>query len=269
MFRLSKAWEPRRQRQRANFLSIARSNAALAQPRPLLIPPQPNVPIPRAQLTPKRIFLPNGKVPKVGDVFVQTDLARTLRAIAATEKQNARRGRHAALMAARDYFYRGPIAKRIGDYMQTHGGLLAASDLAGWHATVGAPTKTNYRGYEIYKTGFWAQGPMMLETLNILEGYDLKKMGQNSPEYIHTVTEALKLGFADRDRFYGDPDFVKIPMQELLSKNYAAMRRTLIDQRQASLAQRPGDPVNMKPLLASASQISENAAPIPEIEKAN
>jgi gamma-glutamyltranspeptidase/glutathione hydrolase len=193
----------------------------------------------------KRVFLPNGAVPKVGDVFAQADLARTLRSIVSTEKRNARRGRHAALMAARDYFYKGPLGKRIGDYMQTHGGLLAAADLAGWHAKVGAPAKGEYRGY------------------------DLKKMGQNSPEYIHTITEALKLGFADRDRFYGDPDFVKIPTQQLLSKDYAAMRRSLIDGRNASLSQRPGDPANMKPLLASASQISYNTAPVPEIEKAN
>ncbi len=217
----------------------------------------------------KRIFLPNGEVPKVGDIFVQADLARTLRAIANIEKQNAHQGRHGALMAARDYFYKGPVGKRIGDYMQTHGGLLAAEDLAGWHAKVGAPVKGEYRGYEIYKTGFWAQGPMMIEVLNLLEGYDLKKMGQNSPEYIHTVTEALKLGFADRDRFYGDPNFVKIPSQELLSKNYAAVRRSLIEEQRASLAQRPGDPANMKPLLASATTISYNAAPVPEIEKAN
>jgi len=217
----------------------------------------------------KRIFLPNGQVPKVGDVFVQSDLARTLRAIVAAEKQNARRGRHAGLMAARDYFYRGPVGKRIGDYMQTHGGLLAAADLAGWRATVGAPTKTNYHGYEIYKTGFWAQGPMMLETLNLLEGYDLKKMGQNSPEYIHTVTEALKLSFADRDRFYADPNFVKIPTEQLLSKDYASMRRRLIDRQRASLDQRPGDPANMKPLLAAATTISYNAEPVPEILKAN
>ncbi len=217
----------------------------------------------------KRIFLPNGAVPKVGDVFVQADLARTMRAIAATEKRNAVHGRHAALMAARDYFYRGPVGRRIGDYMQTHGGLLAAGDLAGWHAKVGAPAKGVYRGYEIYKTGFWAQGPMMIEVLNVLEGYDLKRMGQNSLEYIHTVTEALKLGFADRDRFYGDPNFVRVPTQQLLSKNYAAMRRSLIDQSLASLAQRPGDPVNMKPLLASATTISYNAPPLPEIEKAN
>ena len=217
----------------------------------------------------KRIFLPNSEVPKVGDVFVQADLARTMRAIVATEKRNAARGRHAALMAARDYFYRGPVGKRIGDYMQTHGGLLAAGDLAGWHAKVGAPAKGEYRGYEVYKTGFWAQGPMLIEVLNVLEGYDLKRMRQNSSEYIHTVTEALKLGFADRDRFYGDPNFVRVPTQQLLSKDYAAMRRALIDQNQASLAQRPGDPVNMRPLLASATTISYNAPPVPEIEKAN
>lgn len=217
----------------------------------------------------KRVFLPNGEVPKVGDVFVQADLARTLRSIVAVEKQNTRRGRHGALMAARDYFYKGPVGKRIGDYMQNHGGLLAASDLAGWHATVGAPVKTQYRGYEVYKTGFWAQGPMMVEALNLLEGFDLKKMGQNSPEYIHTVTESLKLAFADRDRFYGDPNFVKVPAEQLVSKQYASMRRTLINPQQASLEQRPGDPNNMKPLLASASSVAYNAEPVPEILKAN
>src|SRR5260221_1082874 len=153
--------------------------------------------------------------------------------------------------------------------MLTQGGLLAASDLAGWHARVGAPAKGEYRGYEVYKTGFWAQGPMMIEVLNLLEGYDLQKMGQNSPEYIHTVTEALKLGFADRDRFYGDPDFVKVPAEQLLSKDYAVMRRSLIDGQKASLSQRPGDPTNMKPLLASATTIAYNAPPLPEILKAN
>jgi gamma-glutamyltranspeptidase/glutathione hydrolase len=217
----------------------------------------------------KRLFLPNGKVPKVGDIFVQADLARTLRSIVATEKQNRGRGRHAALMAARDYFYRGPIARRIGDYMQTHGGLIAAADFASWHAAVGTPTETNYRGYEIYKTGFWAQGPMMIEVLNVLEGFDLKRMGQNSPEYIHTVTEALKLGFADRDRFYGDPNFVKVPATQLLSKDYAAIRRKLIDEQRASLDQRPGDPANMKALLASVTPIAYKGPPVPEIQKAN
>ena len=104
--------------------------------------------------------------------------------------------------------------------------------------------------------------------MNLLEPYDLKKLGHNSPEYIHTVTEALKLGFADRDRFYGDPNFVKIPAQ-LLTKEYAAMRRSLIEEQRASLDQRPGDPENMKPLLASTTTISYNAEPVPEILKAN
>lgn len=217
----------------------------------------------------KRIFLPNGEPPKVGEVFVQADLARTLRAIVAAEKRNAGKGRHAALMAARDYFYRGPIGKRIGDYMQANGGLIAASDLAGWRATVGVPARGQFRGYEIHKTGFWAAGPMMIQVLNLLEAYDLKKFGHNSPEYIHTVTEALKLGFADRDRFYGDPKFVKVPGEQLLSKDYAAMRRNLIEKERASLVQRPGDPKNMKPLLASATTISYNAPPLPEMLKAN
>jgi gamma-glutamyltranspeptidase / glutathione hydrolase len=220
----------------------------------------------------KRVFLPNGEVPKVGDLFVQADLARTLREIVRAEKlasRGTRNNRHAGLMAARDYFYRGPIARRIGAYMQANGGLIAADDFAKFSATVGQPVSTDYRGYQIYKAGFWTQGPAMVETLNMLEGFDLKKMGHNSPEYIHTLAEALKLALADRDRYYGDPNFVKIPMAELLSKNYAALRRPLIDQQHASLAQQPGDPTNMKAVLASAVQTVGRATTLPEIERAN
>lgn len=217
----------------------------------------------------KRVFLPNGAVPNVGDLFVQADLARTLRGIVAAEKRGGAKGRHAGLVAARDYFYRGPIARRIGDYMQTHGGLLAAEDLARFHAPVGAPVKATYRGYEVYKAGFWTQGPALVEELNILEGYDLKAMGHNSSDYVHTVTEALKLGFADRDRYYGDPNFVKIPARELLSREYATMRRGLIEKEHASLAQQPGDPLNMKALLASATQRVSRRSTVPENERAN
>ena len=103
------------------------------------------------------------------------------------------------------------------------------------------PRYTTYRGYTIYKTGFWAQGPVMLEALNILEGFDLHAMGHNSPQYLHTVIEAVKLAFADRDRYYGDPKFSKIPEEILLSKSYAAERRKLIDPQNASLESRPGD----------------------------
>jgi len=220
----------------------------------------------------KRIFLPGGEVPKVGEIFVQADLARTLREIVKAERlaaRGTRNNRHAGLMAARDYFYRGPIARRIGSYMQANGGLLAADDFAKFAAKVGEPVETSYRGYEVYKAGFWTQGPALIETLNMLEGFDLKKMGHNSPTYIHTLAEALKLAMADRDRYYGDPNFVKIPMAELLSKNYAALRRPLIDERHASLAQQPGDPLNMKAVLATATQTIGRASALPEIERAN
>ncbi|HEX6717788.1 MAG TPA: gamma-glutamyltransferase family protein [Pyrinomonadaceae bacterium] len=220
----------------------------------------------------KRVFLPGGEVPKVGDIFVQADLARTLREIVRAERlasKGKRNNRHAGLMAARDYFYRGPIARRIGDYMQANGGLLAADDFARFSAKVGQPVETDYRGYEVYKAGFWTQGPALIETLNMLEGFDLKKMGHNSPAYIHTLAEAMKLALADRDRYYGDPNFVKIPMTELLSKDYAALRRPLIDERHASLAQQPGDPLNMKAILASAVQTIGRASAVPDIERAN
>jgi gamma-glutamyltranspeptidase/glutathione hydrolase len=220
----------------------------------------------------KRVFLPNGEVPKVGDIFVQADLARTLREIVRAERLTARgtrNNRHAGLLAARDYFYRGPIARRIGAYMQANGGLIAADDFAKFAATVGQPVSTDYRGYQIYKAGFWTQGPAMIETLNMLEGFDLKKMGHNSPVYIHTLAEALKLALADRDRYYGDPNFVKIPTTELLSKDYAALRRPLIDEQRASLAQQPGDPRNMKAVLASAAQTIGRATTVPELERAN
>src|SRR5256714_2302356 len=216
----------------------------------------------------KRIFLPGGQVPKAGDIFVQADLARTLRAIVAAEKRASSRGRHNALMAARDYFYRGPISRKIGDYMQHNGGLLSSEDMARFHAGVGKPVMTNYRGVEVYKPGFWTQGPVMIETLNMLDGFDLKRMGHNSPEYIHTVVEALKLGFADRDRYYGDPNFVQIPMRELLSPEYAAVRRKLINDNRASLEQQPGDPVHMKPLTTAQLQ-RVGASTVPERERAN
>ncbi|MDT7604958.1 MAG: gamma-glutamyltranspeptidase / glutathione hydrolase [Acidobacteriota bacterium] len=217
----------------------------------------------------RRIFLPNGEAPKVGDVFVQSDLARTLRAIVRAEMSAHGRGRHAALMAARDYFYKGAVGERIGAFMQANGGLLAAEDLAGFRAKVGEPVRGTYRGYEIYKPGFWTQGPALIETLNIVEGYDLKKLGHNSPDYIHALAEALKLGFADRDRYYGDPNFVRIPTIQLLSKDYAAMRRTLIRQERASLDYQPGDPVGMKPLLAEVKTPTTGESHVSPLERAN
>ena len=220
--------------------------------------------------TSAKLFLPGGRVPKPGEMFSQPDLARTLRQIVRAERATVSRGRHAALIAARDYFYKGVIARRISDFCEANGGLLRAGDFAAFHAKVEAPAHSSYRGFEVYKTGFFAQGPVMLEMLNVLEGYDLKAMKHNSADYIHALTEAMKLGFADRDRYYGDPDFVRVPGSELLSKQYAAMRRSLIDEKHASLDQRPGDPVNKKPLISpgpNPALIGQSS--VPEDERAN
>ncbi len=216
----------------------------------------------------KRIFLPNGAVPKVGDIFVQADLARTLRAIVIAERRGAQKGRLAGLRSARDYFYKGPIGKRIGDYMQQNGGLLAAEDLARFNARVGQPVRADYRDVQVFKAGFWTAGPAMVEALNLLEGYDLKSLKHNSPDYIHTVVETLKLALADRDRYYGDPNFVKIPAAELLSKDYARVRRSLIENNRASLAQQPGDPLNMRPVLADVTLLRERASLVRPLDRA-
>jgi gamma-glutamyltranspeptidase/glutathione hydrolase len=220
----------------------------------------------------KRLFLPGGQAPNVGDMFVQADLARTLREIVKAEKRASRStkdNRHAGLIAARDYFYRGPIAKRIGDYMQANGGLIAADDFARFQAKTGQPVRADFRGYQVYKPGFWTQGPVLVETLNMLESFDLQKMGHNSSDYIHTLVEALKLAMADRDRYYADPNFAKIPTTELLSKSYATLRRPLIDPNKASLAQQPGDPANMKAILATAVRSEGRSSEVPAIERAN
>jgi gamma-glutamyltranspeptidase / glutathione hydrolase len=189
--------------------------------------------------TSKQFYFPNGTVGKPGEVVHMPDLARTLREMAAAEKK-AHGDRAAKLRAVHDLFYKGSIARRIAAFSESVGGLIAYDDLAKFHAETDEPRSTTYRGYTVYKPGFWTQGPVMLEALNILEGYDLKSMGHNSPEYLHTVLEAVKLAFADRDRYYGDPKFSKIPEETLLSKTYAAERRKLIDPKHASMDSRPG-----------------------------
>src|SRR5262249_30374532 len=158
----------------------------------------------------------------------------------AAEKK-ARGNRALKIRAVHDAFYKGSIAKRVAAFNQANGGLIAYEDLANFKAETDEPRSTTYRGFTVHKPGFWTQGPVMIEALNLLEGYDLKKMGHNSPEYLHTVLEAVKLAFADRDRYYGDPKFSKIPEEILLSKSYAAERRKLIDPTRASMESRPGD----------------------------
>jgi gamma-glutamyltranspeptidase/glutathione hydrolase len=192
-----------------------------------------------------KVFLPNGHPAKVGEIFSQPDLARTLQEMAEAEHGAASQGRERGIEAVRAHFYRGPIAHRISEFCKQAGCLLREGDFAAFHARVEQPLTTNYRGVDVYKVGFWSQSPVMLQNLNLLEGFDLKSMGHNSPDYIHTVVEAMKLGYADRDAYYGDPDFSSIPAQ-LISKDYAKIRRPLINAQQASAEHIPGDPLRMQ-----------------------
>jgi len=202
--------------------------------------------------TSAKVFLPGGKVPEIGDIFVQKDLARTLQRIVDVENKNKKKGRTAAMMAARDFFYKGEIAKELVKFQRENkfkdgngfvsAGLFTEDDLASYHSRVEEPAHTTYRGIDVYKMGFGSQGPVMLEALNLLEGYDLPALGQGSAEYIHLVAEAEKLAYADREQYYADPAFVKVPGKGLLSKQYAQERRKLIEAGKVSMEMRPGNP---------------------------
>lgn len=187
----------------------------------------------------KAFFLPGGSPPMRGEIFREPALAQTFRDLAGAEKK-ARGKRSTKLKAVRDLFYRGSLARRMARFSESNGGLISYEDLKNFHAETDKPRSATYRGYEVFKPGFWTQGPVMLEALNMLEAYDLKAMGHNSAEYLHTVVEVVKLAFADRDRYYGDPKFSEIPERILLSKDYAVERRKLIDPKKASMDHRPG-----------------------------
>ena len=191
--------------------------------------------------TSQRLFLPGGQPPRPGDVFRQPDLARTLRAMIAAEKAARAKGdRAAGIQAVRDYFYRGDVARKIDTFSKENGGLLRYEDMAAFRLEPEEALHVTYKGYEIYKNGFWTQGAVMLETLNLLERYDVAALRFNSPDYLHILTEALKLTYADRDSYYADPKFVQ-PPAELLSKSYAATRARLIDPGASSPDFRPGE----------------------------
>ena len=184
---------------------------------------------------------PDGKAWKDGEIWKNPDLARTLRRLVDAEKQASAQGRLAGLKAARDRFYKGDIARDMARFSEENGGLFRYEDFASYTAKVEEPVSVDYRGYTVYKNASSSQGPTELFALNILEGYDLKKMGLNSADYIHTTVEAMKLAMADRERYLGDTDFISVPYSGLLSKEYAASRRKLIDAAKASLELRPGD----------------------------
>jgi gamma-glutamyltranspeptidase/glutathione hydrolase len=195
-----------------------------------------------------RALLPGGKPPMAGDLFVQPDLGRTLETIV---KEGA------------DVFYRGSLAHMSADTYTKAGGLIRFEDLAGYHAEQSEPIHTNYKGYEVYESAPNSQGIVLLMALNILEGIDLKALRYESPGYVHVVAEALKLAFADRDHYIGDPRFVKdIPVAGLLSKQYAAERRKLIHMDRAMHGMAPaGDPRGMLAVLAGEQVSYEDGQP--------
>ena len=197
-----------------------------------------------------KIWFKDGKPLQTGDVLVNPALARTLRTIAS---QGA------------DPFYRGEIARTTAAYLKANGGIVTEADLRGYEPFEDTPVRTNYRGTDVYECPPNSQGFVMLEALNILEGFDLKAMGHNSAPYLHAVTESLKLSFADRNKYVGDPKFVpNIPMKTLLSKEYAAVRRAAIDPDRAIEGEpAPGDPFRSTSQGARAFQASVYASPQP------
>jgi gamma-glutamyltranspeptidase/glutathione hydrolase len=189
-------------------------------------------------------------VPEEGEIFRNPDWAATLEKICRGEEEAKHKGREAGIQAARDVFYKGEIAASILDFMSnnpvedasgsSHKGLLSYEDMAEWEARIEASPSVNYRGLEVHKCSSWTQGPVFLQQLTLLEGYDLNAMGHNSADFLHTYIECAKLAYADREAYYGDPLLDEVPFDELLSREYAEKRRQLIGA-EASRELRPGD----------------------------
>ncbi len=187
------------------------------------------------------LYLPNGRPLEPGQRLVQTELAQTIKLMIEAEARVT--GRVAGIHAARDAFYQGEIARRIARFHAQEGGLLAEEDLAAFQVEVAPALTTRFGDHEVAACGFWCQGPVLLQMLNLLEAFDLRGMGHNSPQALHTMVEAMKLAFADREVYYGDPHHVKVPAEGLLSKAYAEARRALIREDRAwPDMPPPGDP---------------------------
>jgi gamma-glutamyltranspeptidase/glutathione hydrolase len=197
----------------------------------------------------RKVMLPHfgekREAPEAGEIFVQADLLNTLQKMVDAERQALKKGksRKEAIRAACDRFYRGDIAKEFVRGSKEQGGLITEEDLSNWKAIEEEPLVTEYRGIKVYKLQSWTQGPMMLQALNMLEQFDLKAMGYNSADYIHTMTQVLNMTFADRDFYYGDPYFPpEEPMKGLLSKEYAKERVRQMNRSMNDPDAKPGDP---------------------------
>ena len=199
------------------------------------------------------IYLPGGRPPVVGELFVQADLGRSLQYMA-DEERAAGGDRAAGLAAARAAFYRGDIASAIARYHRENGGLLTADDLASFSVLVEPPEQVSIEGIDVYACGPWCQGPTLLQALRLLDSKALAAAGHNSAAALHMMAEALKLAFADRERWYGDPRFVDVPTKALLADDYTARRRALIRPGVAWPEMPPsGDPLQGRAADATAA----------------
>ena len=179
-------------------------------------------------------FLARGRPPDPGELLVQRDLSALLRRLVAIEHAHASRGREAAILAPREAFYRGEIARELAEFVGRAGGLLSYDDIASYRVSFEEPARTTYRGYDVFATGAWSQGPVVPMALNLLEGFDLVSLRHSSADHLHVIAEALKLAFADREAYVGDPEHVDVPLRGMLSKEYALERRGRIDLSRAA-----------------------------------
>jgi gamma-glutamyltranspeptidase/glutathione hydrolase len=207
------------------------------------------------------LYMPDGEVPRPGKIIKNPALGRFFRRLLDAEAAAKNQGREAAVGAARNCFYRGDIAREIVQWSDANGGLLQESDLANFSTKLETPLSLDYHDITVHKCLPWSQGPVFLQQLRLLQGFDLRSMGHNSADYIHHLVEVAKLAFADREVYYGDPQFAQVPIEALLSEQYAAMRRPLIDPHRASMEQRPGDPIGMRPLLSSGTPTPRSWGP--------
>jgi gamma-glutamyltranspeptidase / glutathione hydrolase len=201
-----------------------------------------------------RVYMPGGELPRSGDLIRNPALANLFRRLLDAEAGARKGGREAGLQAAVERFYRGDIAREIVAHSDANGGLLSLEDLAAFTTRIEEPASRTYRGATVFKCGPWSQGPVFLQQLALLEGFDLAAMGHNSAAYLHTLVESAKLAFADRETYYADPEFVDVPLNELFSERYAALRRALVDPRRASMDLRPGDPRAMRAELGAPAK---------------
>jgi gamma-glutamyltranspeptidase/glutathione hydrolase len=194
----------------------------------------------------EKIFFPNGENHlQTGDIFQQKDLLQTLKKFVETESYalQSGRSRKEAIYAVYDRFYKEDMAEEFANAVQQEGGLITKEDLANWKVYIEEPLKTSYKGIDVYKLNTWVQSPAMLQALNMLEQYDLKKLGFNSANYIHLIYQVMSLAFADRDFYYGDPYFPPVePVNGLMSKKYAMDRTQLINWEKNDPNIKPGDP---------------------------